>query len=313
MAQTIRKSYKSFQASHMSLKFPFKFQFNFTPQTIRKLSKMVQAIQLTQFNLQIKILDFFGLWQPKNCSRTMKLRGFMTVLVFISITFILPLTNLLYFGLFFEEIGGYILFYSGPNFKILIFVFRMRKFMKIVEEMYEILEETKWDKNLHRLRLKRHTKSMTTMFRTFLGLLLCNKVLDLIVSLIENHLPYKSWIPSNHQFTADHLVPLLILQVVLSIFADLVSISLEMLSVFVIGIASIMVAELSERMELLCGIQAEDELDYSELKKCAEIHQRISKFVTEIEKQFSVLLFIQGFFSSGYICLAVCFMSMVIV
>jgi hypothetical protein len=129
---------------------------------------MVQTVQLSHFNLQMKILGFFGLWQRENSSWKLKLRGFVTVLIFVSITFILPITNLLYFGEFFEEIGSYILFYSGPNFKILIFLFRMKTFIKIVDDMNENLEATKNNKSVERLKLKTHSRNMTRIWRCLL-------------------------------------------------------------------------------------------------------------------------------------------------
>jgi hypothetical protein len=286
------------------------FQLNFLRLGYRTHFEMAK-VSLNQFELMRKILEIAGIWQLEIPSRSVKVRRFVSVLLFLSVTFVLPLINLLYFDKKVEEIGSYVLLYVGPNLKIAILIIQMANFRKVFEDLDELLVFTEFDKNIHRIDLRKHIKSTARIFKTFIGLLLVFDIMDMSIGLFEHHLPYETWIPYNHRVTADYLHPLIMVQTVLSIFTESIAISLEMMPAFLMGVASALLAELSDRMKLLSENPTDDETDYEELKQCVHVHQRIGQFVAYLEEQFSVWLLVQGFLSAGFFCLLVYHLSTV--
>jgi hypothetical protein len=263
------------------------------------------------FDLQLKILEFFGLWIPQDSSRALKFRGFLSHQILILISLVMPFLNYLYFEVKFVNICVHVALFLGANLKIPILLFRMKSFMQLFEEMKELIEFAKPEKNLDRLKLKKHAKIMERVTKIILGIIIGNNVMELMASLREHSVPFKSWVPGDHQLVVDYAYPIAILQVMLMTTVQCFTIILEILPNSFIGVASILLTELLERMERLSEVTLDEEADYNELKKCVQLHRRISEFVTKIQAQFSALLFIQGFLSSAFLCFFIIYISKV--
>jgi hypothetical protein len=277
---------------------------------MRTFLGMDQAL-LPQFDLQLRVLGFFGLWQPQIDTRASRIRRYVSHSVFVLVTLIMPLINHLYFGEKLENISVHTALYLGPNLKIPILLFRMKTFVEFFDDLRNLLDFTKMDKNLERATMKKHVKIMTRIMKFFFVVITLIGSIELVNALRNHELPYKSWIPQNNPFVKDHLVLFSIAQVLLIACAESISVSLEFLPVFFTGMASVLLAELSERMKLSSETSIDEENDCLELKTCVQLHQRIKTFVYKIEKRFSAMLFIQGFFSSAYLCFYAIFLSSV--
>jgi hypothetical protein len=282
-------------------------QFDFFCLQITTHFKMNQ-VPLPQFDLQLKVLRLFGLWQPENSAKALKIRGFVSHSVFLLITLILPILNYFFFDANVVYVGIVIAFYLGPNLKIPILLFRMKNFVQLFDEMVNLVKKTKSN---DRINLRKHAKLMEKVMKFFYVVILGINAMELMNALREQSVPYKSWLPHKHQFVIDHTYPLSMVQVVLVTLAQFVSISLEVLPVSFIGMSSVLMVELSERMERLSDDKTDEENGYEEMKTCVQLHLEITDFVKKIQDQFSTMLFIQGFLSSAYLCVYVLYLSKV--
>jgi hypothetical protein len=271
----------------------------------------MNQVPLPHIDLELKVLGFFGFWQPENSTKALKIRGVVSHLVFLLITLVLPLLNFFCFGEKLENVSVHIALYLGHNLKIPILLFRMKSFMQLLEEMVNLVNETKSKENHDRINLRKHGRLMKRIMLFFYIAILFINAIELMNSLREQSVPYKSWLPHKHQFVVDYTYPLSIVQVVLIACAESIGVALEFLPLSFIGMSSVLLIELSERMERLSDETSDDESDYEELKTCAQLHRDISEFVKKIQDQFSTMLFIQGFLSSGYLCFYVLYLSKV--
>jgi hypothetical protein len=272
---------------------------------------MVQELMF-HFDLPLRYLRYFGLWQRENSSKSTKFWGFVSTSVFVALTFALPIVNLANADKYYIDAVSFILIFLGGNLKIAVLFSRMEKFVKMIDSLKDLLEFSKFDLDLDRMKLKKHGRFMARLFMGFLGTLIFIGMTDLSKPLLENRLPFKTWIPYNQKIDDPRkLWALSLLQVFAIMVTDAVAVSLEMLPVLCMGIASVMLDELSFRMLKLSENQTTDEEDHKELVKCIETHQRISHFVRSIEELFSVTIFIQGFFFSAYICVSIFILSLV--
>jgi hypothetical protein len=259
-------------------------------------------IFLPQFDLQLKVLAFFGFWQPENSTRALKIRCVVFHSVFILVTLVFPLINFFYYGENLENVSVHIALYVGPNLKIPILMFRMKNFVQLFEEMRSLIEFTKSKENRDRINLRKHVKLMEKVTIIILVIILGINMVELMNAMRNHSVPYKSWLPHKIQFVIDFAYPLSIVQVLLITFTETFTTIIEILPVSFIGMTSVLLAELSERMERFSDRKTDEESDYKELKACVQIHHEISAFVKKIQAQFSTMLFIQGFLSSAYLC-----------
>jgi hypothetical protein len=271
----------------------------------------MDQISLPEFELLFKVLGFFGYWQHKSASKSLKIRSYIYHLLFLLMSIIVPIINFTFFEADFDEVCALISFYFGPNLKIPILIFQMQKFEQIFEDLKVIIELTKSDRTPDRVHLKKQRKFMERIIKFFFTAIVGINLLNLVEAIYGRHVPYRYWIPYKNQFVVDHIDLFSIAQVLWTISAESISISLEVLPTFFIGSCSVLLVELSERMEGFSDETLDEEESYLELKTCVQLHQKISEFVSKVEKQFSTMLFIQGFFSSAFICFYVFYISKV--
>jgi hypothetical protein len=149
------------------------------------------------------------------------------------------------------------------------------------------------------------------LIKFFFGVILIINSLELINAIRYRQVPYTSWIPPHHPLVIEYTYLVAIAQVILTTFDLSISFCLEVLPITFIGMASVLLTELSERMESFIDEKTDDEKDYLELKTCVQHHQRISDYVKRTEELFSIMLFLQGFFQSLYLCFFIYFLSKV--
>jgi hypothetical protein len=266
---------------------------------------------LTQFELLFKVLEFFGYWQPQSASKSLKIRRFISHSFFALMTLILPIITYKFFESSFDEVSGIMSFYFATNLKILIFTFQKQKFVQIYEDLKVIIELTKSDRTPDRVHLRKQRMFMKRIIKFFLAAIAFVNISDLTSSIYARRVPYRYWIPYKLQFVVDHVDLFSVVQVLMNTSAQLITFSLEVLPSFFIGTCSVLLLELSERMEGFSDETANEDESSLELKTCVQLHHKISEFVSKVEKQFSAMLFIQGLFSSIFICFYVFYLSKV--
>jgi hypothetical protein len=270
----------------------------------------MDQVSLSQFHLQQKVLGFFGLWQPKSSSRFLQIRCHISHFLFNLVTLVLPIINYSFFEADFDNVCVHIASFVGTSLKIPFLIFQMEKFVQLYEDLKVIIDLTKSDKVSERVHVKRQIKIMERVLKFFYLALAIINTSDIIGSLYGGYIPYKHWFPYKLQVVVDHLDLFSIAQVLLITLVELITVSIEVLPTYFIGMSSVLLLELSERIESFSG-ESDDEENYLELKTCVQLHQRISDFVFRIEKQFSAMLFIQGFVFSAYLCFYVLYLSKV--
>jgi hypothetical protein len=267
---------------------------------------------LLHFNLLTKVLERFGMWQEKNCSKSLRFRGSIVVSLYFTLNFLLPVVNFFNSDEIFEEAINSLFIFTAPTFKVVIFYFRMVNMKKLLDDLGELLTFTKCEKNVRRMEMRRQVRFMARLFMVFYGLVVISALSDLTIPLLDNRLPYKTWIPYNQPITNSELLWVFsVSQVAVGIMTGLVAVCIEMYPVFFMAMASVMLKELANRMKLLNQTHLTDTKVHEELVKCVRVHQKLSSFIRDIEAQFSAMFFIQGFFTASYICLTVFILSSV--
>jgi hypothetical protein len=271
----------------------------------------MNQVALPHINLQLNGLGFFGLWQPENSTRLLKIRGVVSHSVFLLMTLILPLLNFFCFGEKLENVSLHIALYFGPNLKLPILLFRMKSFVHLFDEMINLVKTMKSKETRDRINLKNHGRLMKGIMKFFYAVIITINTIELMNALRQKSVPYISWLPIKLQFIVDYAYPLSIVQALMVAGAQFISISLEFLPISFIGMSSVLLVELTERMERLSDETSDEESHYEELKTCVQLHLEISGFVKKIQDQFSTMLFIQGFLSSVYLCFYALYLSKV--
>jgi hypothetical protein len=100
-------------------------------------------VSLPQIELLLKVLRFFGLWQPETTA--MKVRGFLAQLVFLLISVVFPLINYFYFNGNLENVGVHMALYFATNLKIRILIWQMDDFVEHMDNLKDLMEFTKSD------------------------------------------------------------------------------------------------------------------------------------------------------------------------
>jgi 7tm Odorant receptor len=262
------------------------------------------------FDLPIKALKVLGFWQTKENSRKYRLWGFISHFIFLELFLILPLIHLLKVQQIEEEALNFLFIYLATNFKMLNLLSKMESVKDLLSELKELLVFTKFELDSARLELKRHVKFMARLLVIFWGSVIFSASTDLNGTLFEHRLPYKMWIPYDHNNEFVFWITS-VLEVFLTMVGSSIAVSLDLIPAFFMGMASNMLAELRERMKNLSVDTTTDKEKYRELVKCIEIHLRLKTFVKKIENCFSVTFFAQGFFSSCTICLTTFVLSTV--
>lgn len=205
---------------------------------------------LLHFNLVAKSLEIFGLWRLNKKMNKFNFKGYASVTTFVTLNCILPLTNLLRNEHLDEEAVNVFLIFLGPSFKVMIFLLKIESIENLLQNLMELLEFTKFEKNPGRNRLRKHVKLMRRLFITFCGLVVFSILLALALPLFENRLPYKSWIPYNRKFIDKRRLWILsTIQILLTLAGFPIAVCLELLPTYFVGIGSVLLVELSERLK----------------------------------------------------------------
>ena len=266
---------------------------------------------LQHFNLPNKTLAVFGLWHNDEVSKFIRLLGFLSPLCFFLLNIILPMVNLFMSEMFHDEAMYYIAMYFGPAFKTVIFYFRIKSFKSLIEKLKNLLKFTQDEKNVERIKLRKHVRVMVRLFIVFIGSIIFSASTDISIPFLERRLPYKTWIPYEHEIIDEKSLWILsVLQILVAMIFATIAVSIEILPIFFISMAATMLSELSDQMKNLDRSQSADK-KYLQLVECVKVHKKIADFIKEIENNFSVLFFVQGFFSSAFICLIALVLSAV--
>jgi 7tm Odorant receptor len=256
---------------------------------------------LVHFKLPLKVLEPLGLWQTKEKSKKYRVWGFISQFIFLELYFILPIVYLLKVKQFELEVMNFAFLLIGPIFKVLNLLSQMELVEDLLSELTDLINFTKFDLNSARNELKNQMKFIIRLFIFTFGLMILSVAMDSSVPFFGNGLPYKMWTP----YSYDNVIVFWItsvLQITIAIVGSAITVSLEFIPVNFMGMAAILLTELSERMKLIAeGGKTDDEM-YQELVKCIEIHLRIKSFVKKIENCFSITFFAQGFLSATFFC-----------
>lgn len=254
---------------------------------------------LTHFKSPLNILEYFGLWQAKGkrfyC-------GFVAISIFVVINFIFPLVYVLKSESFEEDAVNIFFIYLGPTIKVINFLWRKKSIENLYNALLDLLQITKLDKNEAKIKFMSHAKFMTRVFVFCFGSTLFSALTDISVPLMENRLPYTTWIPYNYNSNAYVFWITSVSQVVLAMVGSSFAICIEIIPIFFIAMADIFLIDLLEKMEMLS--EKEGKRD-NEIVECVKRHLKIKEYVLKIETQFSLTFFAQVLSSAGFICLTV--------
>ena len=272
------------------------------------------------FKDPINILKTFGMWITDVNSKRYLTYSVIMHLVFVDLFTALQIIYLFMFETFedFAKLMTLLPTYIGLIFKTLNLFFRYHEVEKLFETTKDLLEQCP-DKT----RISKRIEIADKIFKTTIFFSIITTSLGALATLYE--LPYKMWFPYDtdnrllYWFSAAY-------QVFDTICFAFVLLSVDFLPVFfmsyAIGFLEVLCDRLASlkkkkiiniqptklvnnksREEEICDNQIQCE-NYDEFKKCIQFQLKIDEYFKQIEKTFSIVLFVQGMMSVLILCTA---------
>lgn len=277
------------------------------------------------FKLCFWILKTVGMWQDGNQSWRYFFLGFLAHLCFLAL-YLMGFIYTIKAETLVEFIDGVGLstLYLGILCKSCNFFFNL----KLIKKSLRTLENLLVLSSDLRFPIRSHVKVQVSLaFKTFkvFWLFACTTCFSAIfVPIFAHELPYKVWFPFETDNTTIVFWLASFYLVFNSFVLSAVDVALIILPVIFMSFATGLINELAERLSEI-GNETKPKKSYyqnqlktshdkrslSELIICIKIHQNINEFVREIEENFSLATFIQGFLSSVILCTSAFTMSVV--
>jgi hypothetical protein len=191
------------------------------------------------------------------------------------------------------------------------FLYNFKSIENICEELQELLVLSKYEKNIDRIDFKKEVKFMKRLFIVVVGSLVFSVLSDVLIPFFEDRLPYPMWIPYDYRCNYFLFWSTSMALIIVSLMNTVISLSIYLFPLFLMGVAVNLLRELSMRLKDLSQSEKETEETHKEVARCVEIHLKIKNFVKNIESCFSNEMFVHGLIGSMFICLT-CFMLLMV-
>lgn len=198
--------------------------------------------------------------------------------------------------------------------KCLNFLINIKDIMKLVESVEILLKFSGSDE--HRIILNARVQFGYKIMKIFLmtGIISC--LTAIFPPFFSHQLPYKFWLPFDIKNSETGFWITSISSLLSSPFTAELALVLDVLPVIFLTFAIGLVEELCIRIEgigRLTNLKGSKRSQFYkiELVKCIQIHQKIKKFVLDIQNSFSMVIMVQGVLSSAIICTCTFTMSKV--
>jgi hypothetical protein len=263
------------------------------------------------FKLAFTIMKYVGMWHDGKRSWTYTILGHFAIFFFVKSFTIQYFMYVIKAPSWEEsiEVSGLAATELAHSFKFWNFYFKLNKILESVDTLTALLTFSADERWKSRDHLMSRIATEIKIHKVFWFTAWTTCFLSCLNPFTLHELPYKAWFPFDTTSSEVNFWLASIYTTIIAFPLSISDITLDMIPVIFLTFAIGLVEELAERLAQI-GEEAEkaetssneDEKVEKELIKCIEIHNRIKKFVKEIEDNFSLAIFLQGFISSATLC-----------
>ena len=275
------------------------------------------------FEVLFKVLKCTGMWQNGSQSWTYFFAGFLfhffSIVVYLGFELIYA-AKAETFNDMIDALGLSVTFIA-MLFKWINFLYKIKKIEKSVEHLIALMTFSINE----RLETRDHIRSSVDYgfkaFKIFWISAFCNGLSAIITTSVSHKLPFKVWFPFETEKSQFGFWIAAFLQVFNCIVISTIDVSIDFLPITFMTFARGLTDELSERLlefgkirKTKSGKQFNGKINKNQsdqIVKCIEIHRKIKEVQGEIQKNFSVVILLQGLLSSVILCTCAFTMSVV--
>lgn len=279
------------------------------------------------FKIPFKVLKFFGLWHQKSTSWRYRILSVVFIFLFLH-----PLTygEVLYFFHFEDileltDLISIVLTHIGAGIKTLFFMYRLHDIIKLTESLDNLLQMCKHNENTN---IKARVNFGLRAFKMYWFSGITASLLSGVVPIYyrkEHILPFKMYTPFDYKSNDFIFASIAIWQVVINVIGCSIDISIHMQSVIFMCYAAGLLEDLSIRLSQITSTVQSNAVNPTksvskkeiqkyyncELLQCIRIHLKVKEFLSNIQKNFSSIIMMQGLSTSVILCTTVFVLSMV--
>lgn len=246
--------------------------------------------------LSFKILKLFGWWQDGNQSWGYFIYGYsmnfflIEYLIIAQVVYICSIQNIeqliAVLGLFLTMIG---LFAKSVNFLV-----KIKKIVQSVADLEDLLQYSENPLTADRIRIKKKARFIFNFFRAYCITALLSVTNENITTLRTHEGTLKFGV---NYVDGESNIGFFVFSVCMSLnyyISTTIALVFDLFPVFLMGYAIGLVEELTE---VLGEIKTNEEL-----VKCVKIHNKIKKFVKDIQDHYSAVIMLQSLISSVIFC-----------
>jgi 7tm Odorant receptor len=272
-----------------------------------KSSKFIEALKVP-----LSILKIAGLWENENLKTKQKARQFCVHLFFVEVFILLQIVYLFTSKDLVDNtrLISIVLSNVALSIKTLYLLKERKAIVALIEEARELaaLIETEDEESLNILIKRANHAKKAFMTNLVIGLVTVFNVtmVAILTNTIGSHSTYeplfKIWLPFDYANNIYCFSFVLIYEVITATMTIVTLVSLDTLPIFFLNVGAGLLEELGVRLSRVCDEGKEDKMAMKEFEKCIEIHIKIKRFVENIEKRFSPVIFVQGSISIIVLC-----------
>ena len=277
------------------------------------------------FNVIFSVLKRLGLWQNGRQNWVYLMFGSVFHFTFRELQLTGALISLLSVKSFeeFADISVVISIIFSGLIRSWNFLANVRKIEKSVENLKSLIVFSCDERSKNRESVKSQVKFAYKIFKFNWSLAILTASIATLRTILSHQLPFKTYFPFDTEDSEIGFFCAVTIKTITFYSIGTIDVALSILPIIFISFAVGLMNELSDRLSLICETSkyaagttsskttSDDVGDDEELKKCIKIHVKIIKFTQEIHKNFSRVIFVQGFASSVILCTIASFLSTV--
>jgi hypothetical protein len=250
--------------------------------------------------LALRALKLTGMWQDGNQSWSYFILGYILRFIFFELNFITIAMEIAVQQCQEEVVKllFYIALLTVLEFKGWSFIFNIKNIQRSFRDLMNLLVFSADDRRKSREQIKTKVTAGYKIYKAFLAAAWLNCFIGFIKAVFTHATPLKAWFPFDVEASEVGFWIASVYLTLISIAVSACLITLGMLPAIFMTFAIGLIDELSDRLARVGETQNIEK----ELIKCVKIHQKIKKFVVDIERNFSTGIFVQGFVSSFLLC-----------
>jgi len=256
---------------------------------------------LSSFHQPLKLLKFCGLQRTKDSTLSYKIIGMCVNFFIVDLSTLLNLANVnnLHGFADFADFMALLPSCIAVCLKSHYIAFNADEIASFVKELEEMMaNKTLSDK------LQKQLLATKRLFNIFMGSMMVACFFISFTPLLKHELNVKLWLPYDPYQSTKLFILTELYQIASGFSFGIVTITIDILEMTFMNYTAVLLEDICEQ---LAKINESKENRHEQLLRCIEQHQKLKRFVKEIERTFSIVFAIHGIKCSLVLCTtAVC-------